>query len=200
MSATSGTSRIEAVNTMLIAIGQSPVNSLNTGSVDSEIAENILDEVTREVCSRGWHFNTEHDFVLASTVGTGEVPVPTDAARVDVDRNKVGGDEITVLDGKLYNLTEHTAVFNRSVKASVVWLRSFEQVPESARNYIMIRAARKMGDRRVVDPSSHNFTLRDEFMARADLQRHDTETGDYNVFRNRLAWNTARRRRSPFNH
>ena len=46
--ALSTTTKLEAVNTLLGSIGESPVNSLNSGLVDAKTAENIIDAVSRE--------------------------------------------------------------------------------------------------------------------------------------------------------
>ena len=43
------TTQLDAVNTMLSAIGEAPVNSLSSGLVEAEIAETILNTVDREV-------------------------------------------------------------------------------------------------------------------------------------------------------
>ena len=56
---------LEAVNVLLTTIGEAPVNTL-TGkqTTDVAIAQQVLNEVNREVQSRGWHFNTEYDVEL----------------------------------------------------------------------------------------------------------------------------------------
>jgi len=43
------TTKLDAVNTMLSAIGEAPVNSLSSGLVEAEIAETILNTTYREV-------------------------------------------------------------------------------------------------------------------------------------------------------
>ena len=48
------TTKLEAVNTMLSVIGEAPVSSLDTNATgDVAIAKNILDEVLKEVPTRG---------------------------------------------------------------------------------------------------------------------------------------------------
>ena len=57
--ALSGTTELEAVNTLLHTIGEAPVNSLTgTLPIDATLANNTLSEVSREVQSAGWHWNT----------------------------------------------------------------------------------------------------------------------------------------------
>lgn len=54
------TTKLEAVNVCLTNIGEAPVTSLESGLlVDAQIASDIVDEISREVQSIGWNFNTE---------------------------------------------------------------------------------------------------------------------------------------------
>ena len=53
------TTKLEAINTMLSAIGEAPVTQLNSGLVEADIAETILESVNREVQGQGFHFNRE---------------------------------------------------------------------------------------------------------------------------------------------
>ena len=54
-----------AINIMLAAIGEAPINSLvGTLPVDARIAQSTLTEVNKSVQSEGWSFNTEIDVTL----------------------------------------------------------------------------------------------------------------------------------------
>ena len=79
------TTELEAVNTMLSTIGEPPVNSL-TGqqTADAAIAKNILDEVSRDVQTAGWHFNTQYGVTLSPS-SDGTISIGSDIVRVDVD-------------------------------------------------------------------------------------------------------------------
>ena len=58
----SATTKLQAINTMLSVIGESPVNSFATNATgDVAISKNILDEVLKEVQTDGWNWNTEHN-------------------------------------------------------------------------------------------------------------------------------------------
>ena len=53
------TSKLKAVNILLSVIGEAPVNNLTpplTG--DASLAERVLDEISTEVQSSGWSWNT----------------------------------------------------------------------------------------------------------------------------------------------
>ena len=73
---------LEAVNDMLIGIGQLPVNAIIPEIVDQSIALGELNKVVREVCLYGFKFNTDEDFVLSPDID-GFIAVPTGALDID---------------------------------------------------------------------------------------------------------------------
>ena len=60
----------------------------------------------------------------------------------------------------------------------------WEDLPETARYYIMIRASRKFQDRVVGSGKHHDFTLRDEMMALMSLRAAEADSGDFTIFDN----------------
>ena len=54
--------KLAAVNTIISNIGQAPVTTLETGNPLVEMAEQILNEISRSVQSEGWVFNTEFHY------------------------------------------------------------------------------------------------------------------------------------------
>ena len=60
--ATTKASRLAAVNTIISNVGQAPVTGLETGNPLVEMAEQILDEITRSVLAEGWEHNTERGY------------------------------------------------------------------------------------------------------------------------------------------
>ena len=55
----SRTTKLETVNVMLSSIGERPVASLESGLVDAEMAETILNSVDRDIQGMGWWFNRD---------------------------------------------------------------------------------------------------------------------------------------------
>src|SRR5690606_13607997 len=66
---------LEAVNDMLVGIGQLPVNAIIPEIVDQSIALAELHKVVREVCAYGFKFNTDEDYVLTPDID-GFVAIP----------------------------------------------------------------------------------------------------------------------------
>ena len=183
------TSKLEAVNTMLTSIGEIPVSSITSATTnDVSIAIQILDHVSREVQSRGWFFNTDINYSLVPN-NSNQIALPANSLRVElaessrlhnyVERNR-----------KLYDRVNNTYTITNTVKVNIVFLLDFEELPEVARHYIMIRASRIFQDRMLVSAELHKFHEVDELQAymnlketEGDIGRHNILTGNYDVYR-----------------
>ena len=176
MTTPSTMTELEAVNVLLTTIGEQPVNTLIGNQVtDVKIAEQIINEVSREVQSQGWHFNTEDNVPLAPDVNS-EVNIPATAARIDLPDT-----DVTIRNGKLYNLTDRTFSFDTTVYATVIYFQEFLELPDAAKRYISIRASRVFSDRMINSETMHKMLARDEQKALTDLKEFEGDTGDFNM-------------------
>ena len=176
----SPTTELEAINTMLSTIGESPVNTVeDTGNVDVVIARQILNSVSREVQARGWHFNTEKDYTITPD-SSGYLLLPTTVLKADT----VSPDESTdvvVRGSKLYDRRNHTYCFTNAVKVDMLVLLTFAELPEVARNYITIRASRIFQERVVGSDTLQAFNSQDEARALVSLMDYESDTADFNI-------------------
>lgn len=175
------TTELDAVNTMLGTIGESPISSLDaaTGVVDAVTARQVLNEISIQVQEEGWHFNTETNFELTPT-STGEIFVPANTLEVDtVDQDRFT--DVALRGLRLYDRTNKTYVFSKSLRCELILLLDWTDLPQAARHYIMIRAARVFQQRVVGSETLNGFTSQDEARARAVIQRYDAKTADYNI-------------------
>jgi hypothetical protein len=177
----SKTTKLQAINTMLSSVGEPPVNSLTALRADSLIAQNILEEVMRDVQSYGWLFNTEDNVTLIPETGTGYIYIGDNVARVDMDPSFYNYD-ITIRGNRLYERKNNTYSFAEPIKVTRVLLMEYDEMPEVARRYIFIRASRIFQDRVVGSERLHAFTQADEIAALARMSEHENETGDYTIF------------------
>jgi hypothetical protein len=175
------TTKLQAINTMLSAIGEPPINTLSSQRADSNIAEQILDEVSREVQSYGWHFNTEIN-VTVSPDSNGNIIVSENVARVDTDPTRYTELDITLRGDKLFDRVTNSSLFASSLVVNRVVMLEFEEMPEQARRYVMIRAARIFGDRMVGSEKHHMFTGQDEMLALARMREYENDTADHSIF------------------
>ena len=133
------TTKLEAVNTMLTFIGESPVNSLSdsSGVGDLPIAEQILDEIDREVQTQGWHFNTTVDVVTSPDAPSNEIVLSHNVVSADVKVGAYTDMDITLRNNKLFNRSKNTFEFTSDLKLTLVSLLPWEDLPEKARRYIV---------------------------------------------------------------
>ena len=75
--------KLDAVNSILLGIGEAPVNTLGSGLQEAEIAEVTLNNINREVQTIGWHFNTEVRYSLGKN-SDGIINLPSNCLKVDV--------------------------------------------------------------------------------------------------------------------
>ena len=185
---TTKTDTLAAVNTMLACAGEGPVSTLDEGTnLMARLAYNVLVEVHRAVLSKGWTFNTDLDYMLTPD-SQGNINIGSDMISVDV--RPYNSDKDPVIRGtKLYSRKDQSYTWSEPLKTDVVWLLEYEDLPEQARNYIKIRAARTFVQRHVGDNSTYEFTANDEAQALADIKGHELKQGDFNVFKK---WSVAR--------
>ncbi len=179
------TSKLEAVNTMIGVIGESPINSISGSSLPVSVvtALNVLDEVSREVQSEGWHYNTEHEYPLVRDTSN-KFNLPSNTLKIDVPIDKYNDIDLVQRGSTLYDRKNHTDVFSEDLDVSITFELTFEELPQQFRNYITIRSARKFANRFLGSPEIESFTLRDEINAKATAIDSDSENADRNIFDN----------------
>ncbi|MCA2979539.1 MAG: hypothetical protein INH37_14785 [Myxococcaceae bacterium] len=175
------TTELEAVNAMLIGIGEDPVNSLDTAATaDVAVAKQILREVSREVQSDGWDFNSETEFPLTRGQD-GTITVPPNVLSLDISDSMSARFDITVRGRKVYDKVAHGFTFAEDLKVDVVWLLEFEELPETARRYIALAAAERF-QKRVLGSTNVDRGLKEDLaMAQAIFMGDEGKRADDNI-------------------
>jgi len=177
-------SKLEAVNLMMTAIGETPVNSITSSTTtDVSIAIQILDNVSREVQSVGWHFNSDTNYKLVPN-SSNQIELPTNCLKIDTTHNS-GHLDFTERARKLWDRKNHTyTITEEKVYVAIVWLLNFDELPEVARRYIAVRSARIFQDRMLSSESLHKFHQEDELQALAMLKEAEGDNRDHTIFDN----------------
>ena len=181
--AVAATTELEAINIMLAAIGESPVNTL-TGTLPADVvmARSTLTEVNKEVQSEGWSFNTETDLTLTRD-GSNQISLPANVLRVDANIHQHPTIDPIQRGLKLYDRQNNKYEFDEDLICTVVYFREFNEITEQARRYINIKAARVFVDRLIGDQGLRTYTQEDETRARAILTESDYANADHNLLR-----------------
>ena len=182
MATLTSTSKLDAVNSILIGIGEAPVNTLGSGLQEAEIAEVTLDNVSREVQSRGWTFNTDLRYTLSKN-SDGIINLPLNCLKVDVTSVLRDYDtDVVERDRKLYDRVKNSFIFTEDIETDIVVLLEFHELPENARRFITLRAARKFQENILGSSTLSQLQADDEQNALFALREAEAEVGDYTIF------------------
>lgn len=147
---------LDAVNTLLVNMGEAPIETLSGDlPLDALVARQTLNEIITSVLTRGWAWNNEVYTLSPDTNGNVVLPPNTIAVKAFY-RNLY----FTMREGKLYRIAQGNNGFHFTDPQTVVvtTLVPFEEMPVSARSYITARASRIFQAR----------TLGDEMLLRND--------------------------------
>ncbi|ENU5815582.1 hypothetical protein ACE34P_003178 [Vibrio fluvialis] len=171
------TSYLEAVNELLAAIGEAPVNSIGTGLSESRLAQLTLDRVSRRVQKRGWWFNTET--MKFTPNAQGEIVLPRNTLSIETQSGRY-----TYRNYKLYDKGNNTFYFHTPVYITLILALDWDSLPETARNFITLKASQRF-QTETVGSAQANAELREEVQqAYLELNEEEMEAGNYNHFEN----------------
>lgn len=172
------TTTLEAINDMLATIGEAPINTLagdQTSDVATAVA--ILNKTSRSVQKDGWGWNTEYDYVLALN-DVNHINIPDTVLHVEF---KYDSTIDPVRRGKLvYDRKNKSFDFTKSITAArLVWFLEFEVMPQAAKDYVSIRAAREFAQKVLTAQEIVGYTEMDEAKALASLTNDECRSEDH---------------------
>lgn len=134
---------LNAINTMLRAIGQSPVTSVGIMHPHVILARDVLAEHVLAVQSMGLWFNEEYGLRLLPN-DEGHIILPGNVQHVDPVELNVPGQTLTNLvqrGTKLYDPVNHTFAINQPVTVNLRVELPFEELPTVVQLYVQAAAA-----------------------------------------------------------
>jgi hypothetical protein len=196
---TGSKTELQAINQILASVGQAPVTTLETETVeradgstvtivtnpDVAIAYDTFQEVSREVQAEGWTFNKEYDYPLSPKLDK-RIEFPTNALQVDISNNPAYSAysyiDLVKKYGYLYDRRAHTDEWNDTIYCDVVWLREWVDLPPPIQDYITARAATIVASRIVGDSNQYQILQQKEGYCRAMALEYECNQGDYSFF------------------
>ena len=173
---------LSAVNSILGSIGQSPITTLNFENPEILFIHNILTEVTKDVLNEGWHFNTENH-VKVSPDTNGKIPVSTNYLRYDLSNGQFDKHmDLVQRNGFLYDLVDHTDVFDHDMELDIVYLYNFTDIPSAFQRYIISRASTRAATQLVSNKELTALLQIQEATNRAALLEYECNQGDHSFF------------------
>jgi hypothetical protein len=182
-------SKLEAVNRMLRASGEQPVNSLLTISGDALMAEQILDEVELEYQLTGQVFNTEEVYLFPDN--NGEIAISESIISIDTIGNHVTI-EVTPRGNKLYWLRQYgrpknTFDFSELSLSSGLLVRmvlkvEFEDMPTTQQFAVVDEASRRYQMITMADTTTDGMLRQRAAQSRAIARASDIRQRDASIF------------------
>lgn len=170
---------LEAVNIILSSVGEDPVNALGTDT--SGRAEEVLNEVLREIQSRGWHFNSEDDYEV-SVASDGSVTLAANVAQFDLPVSSTR--DVVMRGRRLYDKVSHSYTdFDPGVlKGSIIFVLPWDELPPAARPYFVMEAALRYQKRWFGSESLQGFNEEDLRKAKLLFEDQEQLQSDATIF------------------
>ena len=196
---------LSSVNSILGAIGQSPVSRIYHSNKNDElvytnpeiaIIHNILMEVNKDVQNEGWVFNREDDYEITPDVNS-HIVIPPNVLSMDVHENSVyRTTDLVRREGKMYDKLHHTFLFDSPMSFDIVWRFEYEDLPSVFQRYITLRASGRAAVQLVTNPQLVQLLATQEAQARAACMEYECNQGDHTFFG--MPANTAYRSYQPY--
>ena len=187
MAITQNLTELNAVNSVLQAIGQSPVTELDYENPETSFVYNLIQECSRDIQDEGWVFNREEMYPLGPDEN-GFITLPANVLRMDVSLNDVYRYTNVVkrtdpADGvsKLYDKYRHSYKFTGSLYMDIVWLLELTDLPSVFQRYITHTAAKRAAIQMVDNPQLAQMLQQQETQSRAACLEYESNQGDYNM-------------------
>lgn len=170
---------LDAVNDMLSAIGESPVNTLE-GDANADVANcrRLLNVVNREVQAKGWTFNIEESVTLTPDVFSKLINWLPDYLSVKAES---GATVYSQRGGYVYDRAAKTDEFTQPITVNLIRLRGFEEMPVQFRTYIVTRAARRFNIRFFGAAEIEASLQLEEAEAWQAVQEFELDYGNHNM-------------------
>ena len=171
-------SELDAVNTIIGTIGESPVNTLeNLTDVDAINALSILRNVNRQEQARGWSFNTISHYILNVDKDTKTIPWSEDYLFIKDNR----GHKLIKAGDYVKDLSCNSTTFTESLDVEAILYVPYENMPEAMRNYIVAKACYIFQSRYFGDDTLLKVTQMQMQETWQHLQEYEISNNDFNM-------------------
>ena len=174
-------STLEAVNICLRAIGQTPVTTLDDPWPDVESAIAIIDDMSRSLQSRGWHWNREKMYLTPDEDNYVQLPANTASADTTDEHAYINAVQRGT---RMYDRENNTYEFTQPrLRVQLTQLFPFDDLPLHARVFIALSAATEMQQDQLGSDSVDKKLKERAGRAWVQLVRDETRNGDHNMLR-----------------
>ena len=187
---------LSAVNSILGAIGQSPVTTLGTSTVDGGVTAydnpevafvyNLLRDANLDVQNEGWHFNTEKHvtYTPADVSGVNKIAIGSDILKMDVtDGWATRKFDVVNRNGYLYDKYDHTDAWDDGdMLLDITRLFTYANLPPVFKRYVTYKASHMAAVQLVANAQLAALLERQVLQARAACVEYECNQGNSSMF------------------
>lgn len=172
---------LDAINDILASIGESPVNTLESdANADVVNAQRILHKINRQEQSKGWTFNIEEGATLVPDVYSQLIPYMPNYLSVTT----TGGTPYVNRGGYVYDRINKTDRFTSPITVNLITLRTFDEMPEQFKSYIVTKAAKEFNIRFFGAPEIDTVLGNELIDLERAINEYELDYGAFNIFNN----------------
>ncbi len=183
---------LSAVNSVLGAIGQSPVTKINNDNPEQSFIYNLIKECNMDIQQEGWSFNKEYHVAItpaASVAGNktdyGYITHPPDVLQYSLHGGlEKKSQRLIRRNGRVYDTVDHTDEFKVGDEISVdrILLFKFEDLPHVFRRYVIYCASTRAAIQLVGNPQLAQLLQTKEATSRAACLEYECNQTDPSFF------------------
>lgn len=179
-------SELEVVNSVLSVTGDAPVQSLDDTYQPVYIIRDMINTESRRLQTEGFWFNTERGVELTTNQVTGTINVPFNILKFEPSDNRY------VLRGsEVYDKTERTNLITGPITADLYLMMTFEQLPQSAREYLRTLCRIRYNNEYFGEQSIKGDLQVDFQRAKTELDKEHIDNEQINIFEAQAVRNVA---------
>ena len=173
---------LSAVNDILAAIGESPVNTLEgDANLDVVNARRILQKINRQEQSKGWTFNIDEGATLTPDTFSGLINYMSDYLSVI---STEGNTPYVNRGGYVYDRIARTDRFPSAITVNLISQKTFDEMPEQFKSLIVTKAAKEFNIRFFGAPEIDTVLGNEIIDLQASVMEYELDYGSFNMFDN----------------
>lgn len=167
---------LELVNSVLSVAGDNPVQSLDEDYQPVFVIRQMLNNISRDMQSDGYWFNTEHDVSLTPNTLTNEITLPFNILKFEPTDVRYVQRGSTV-----YDREDRTNTITKDITADVTVQLSFDELPQSARKFIQAHCRQQYNNEYFGGTAFKQEIAREVQQAEIALEKEHIENENINI-------------------
>ena len=177
---------LEVVNSVLSVAGDSPVSSLDDIYQPVFIIKQMINNISRDIQSDPYWFNTEYDVDLEPNSVTNKIVLPFNLLRFEPVETQYVARGLTV-----YDRDNRTSTITDTIVADISVQLTFDELPQVVRKYIQALCRVQYNNEYFGETNFKQDLALEVQQAKTNLEKANIENENINIFNSQRVSNIA---------